>query len=68
MKIYKEIQDLSQYNSVNFEDRIKTKPDLESWGKTIKIKIKKKKYISETPLNNCGTWCFPDALWVHLLF
>ena len=37
-------QDLRQYNSINFQHRINTKPGLKSWGKTIK-KMSKKTFL-----------------------
>ena len=37
-KKIKKFQELKQYNSFKFQHRIKTKPDLESCGKTIKNK------------------------------
>ena len=71
---FSKIQDLRHYNSLIFFFTfltIKTKPDLESWGKNIKIKIfRGQKYLgdknSARPLINCATSFFPDAPHIYL--
>ena len=64
---FSKIQDVMQYKSFSFQHRMKMKPDLESWRKTIKKeKITEKKHFSENPLISCVICFFPDALKIYI--